>query len=193
MSPDTTISQAPRTSSICCKLLVRKEREIAEVTQFVVEGIQVGQQVVTMGGANFLREVAQELTSTGLKTDALLRNGRLVFLTAPNCISSLMKPDDPGQRVPLRSNAPLLRWITDWSWAYRDGNELHKAVEVQRRIHDFVRSLGALSVCTVDNPELHRNSLLALLADHRRAMRLADKTSSPSADVIMPNYPRRLS
>lgn len=164
-----------------CRVVVREEPSLAQISQFVVEGLQIGQQVVAMAGPRFLRELAQDLSESGLRPEILLRNGRLVFLTAPNCLSMLIKPDDPLQRGPLRPNAPLLRWVSDWSWAYGKGSEPMLMLEYQRRVHDFIRSLGALSLCSVLSHPLDRNSMLALLADHRRASRGSEQALRPGA------------
>lgn len=155
-----------------CKVVMQKDQSPA--IQFVIEGVQIGQQVVVMGGPGFLRELARGLGECGLRPDISLRNGRLIFLTAPGCISTLMKPDDPLQRGSLRANAPLLRWVSDWTWAYGKASEPAQAAEFQKRVHDFTRSLGALSLCTAFDAQLDRNSMLALLADHRRCSRATE-------------------
>lgn len=155
-----------------CKIVMQDDQN--PVIQFVVEGLQIGQQVIVMGGPSFLRELAQGLGQCGMRPDVSLRNGRLIFLTAPGCISTLMKPDDPLQRGSLRTNAPLLRWVSDWTWAYGNAAEPARAADYQRRVHDFTRSLGALSLCTAFNSQLDRNFMLALLADHRRCSRTPD-------------------
>ncbi|MGH9343155.1 MAG: MEDS domain-containing protein [Terriglobia bacterium] len=149
--------------------------------QFVIEGLQIGQQVVAMAGPGFLRELAHGLGECGMRPDVSLRNGRLIFLTAPGCISTLMKPDDPLQRGSLRTNAPLLRWVSDWTWAYGNAPESARAAEYQRRAHEFIRSLGALSLCTAFDAQMDRNSMLALLADHRRCSRTPEQALQPSA------------
>ncbi|MGH9449497.1 MAG: MEDS domain-containing protein [Terriglobia bacterium] len=163
-------------SSGGCKVAIRKDQHLAPVSEFVIEGLQIGQQVVAMAGPRFLREVAHGLAESGMRPEVLLRNGKLVFLTTPGCISALLKPDDPLQRGgALRTNAPLLRWVSDWSWAYGRGMEPSMALEYQLRVHDFTRSLGALSLCTAHGAELDRNSTLALLADHRRSLRAGER------------------
>lgn len=158
-----------------CKIVIQKDHSLATISQFVIEGLQIGQQVVTMAGPGFLRELAHSLGESGMRPDVCLRNGKLIFLTAPGCISTLLKPDDPLQRGPLRTNAPLLRWVSDWSWAYGKGAEPARALDYQRRVHDFIRSLDALSLCTAHSLQLDRNSMLALLADHRRSSRPAER------------------
>ncbi|MGH9377489.1 MAG: hypothetical protein ACRD1I_01695 [Terriglobia bacterium] len=157
-----------------CKVVIQRDQNL--VSQFVIEGLQIGQQVVAMAGPGFLRELAHSLGECGMRPDVCLRNGRLIFLTAPGCISTLMKPDDPLQRGSLRPNAPLLRWVSDWTWAYGKASEPARALEYQRRAHDFIGSLGALSLCTAFDTELDRNSMLALLADHRRCSRGSERT-----------------
>ncbi|MGH9407365.1 MAG: hypothetical protein ACRD3D_16220 [Terriglobia bacterium] len=154
-----------------CNLIIQKDADFASVCQFVTEGLQIGQQVAVMAGARFLRELAHGLSECGMRPDLSLRNGRLIFLTAPGCLPTLLKPDDPTHRGPLRTNAPLLRWVSDWTWAYGKGMEPARALEYQRRVHEFTGSLGALSLCTALGAQLDRNSLLALLADHRRSAR----------------------
>ena len=149
-------------------MLVRSDQRLTQVSQFVIEGLQIGQQVMAMAGARFLRELAQDLSQSGLRPDAMLRNGRLVFLTAPSCLSMLLKPDDPIQRGALRPNAPLVRWVCDWTWAYRETAEPMGIADHQRRTHEFIKTLGALSLCTANGQQLGRNAMLALLADHRR-------------------------
>lgn len=156
-----------------CKVVIQNDQNL--VSQFVIEGLQIGQQVVAMAGPRFLRELAQSLGGCGMRPDVSLRNGRLIFLTAPGCISTLLKPDDPLQRGSLRTNAPLLRWVSDWTWAYGKGVEPARALEYQRRVHDFIRSLDALSLCTAHNLQVDRNSMLALLADHRRSSRAPER------------------
>ena len=154
-----------------CRLVVRREAGLSEISQFVIAGLQIGQQVVAVAGPNCLKEIAHSLTASGLRPEAALRAGRLVFLTAPDCLSQLARPEDPLQRGALRRSGPLLRWVSDWSWAYTNGSACAEVLRHQRLVHDFVRSLGALSLCTVHCHKLERSSLLALLADHRRAAR----------------------
>jgi hypothetical protein len=71
----------------------------------------------------------------------------------------------------LRRNGSILRWVSDWSWAYGNGIHPGSLVEIQRRLHDYIRSLTQLSLCTVQCENLQRTSLLAVLAEHRRAAR----------------------
>lgn len=152
-----------------CRLVVRKNQAPAEILQFVTAGLEIGQQVVALGGPTCLKDLARGLSESGLRLEALLRNGRLVLLTAPDCLSQFSRPEDPLQRSPLRRIGSLLRWVTDWSWAYANGTRPETILKFQCRIHDYVRSLTALSLCTVHCEKLGRSSLLAMLADHRRA------------------------
>lgn len=164
-----TVQQVPLCVSPC-RLVVRREAGLSEISEFAIAGLQIGQQVVAMAGPSCLKDIAATLNEAGLRPDAALRAGRLLFLTAPDCLSQLKKPDHPLQRGALRRNGPLLRWVSDWSWAYTNGFS-GEAWRHQRLVHDFVRSLGALSLCTAHCHKVERSSLLALLADHRRATR----------------------
>jgi hypothetical protein len=188
MNPELNRPNGFGKSDLLCRLLVRKDNALGESAKFVAEGLQVGQQVIAMAGASYLRELANGLSDDGLRPDALLRNGRLVFLTAPHCLSTLVKPDDPLRRGPLRPNVPLLRWVCDWSWAYSHTMDLATVLNYQLKVHDFIRHLSAFSLCTVHCQELGRNSLLAVLADHRRAIRGQEKTSA----VRMPLFEQGL-
>jgi hypothetical protein len=163
------VQQAPACVS-ACRLVVRREVDLSEISEFAIAGLQIGQQVVAMAGPSCLKDIAASLSEAGLRPDAALRAGRLLFLTAPDCLSQLTKPDHPLQRGALRRHGPLLRWVSDWSWAYTNGFSA-EALRHQRLVHDFVRSLGALSLCTAHCHKVERSSLLALLADHRRATR----------------------
>ena len=154
-----------------CKLIARREKGPAEVMPFVIGAIEVGQQVVVMAGPTFLKELASNLSDRGLRSNALLHNGRLVFLTAPGCVAQLVKAGDPLQRSPLRRNGSMIRWVSDWSWAYALGSDASAIIGYQHLVHEFAQSLGAISVCTVCCEGQARNTLLAVLADHRRAMR----------------------
>src|SRR5487761_27301 len=169
-----------------CRMVVRDDPSLTQVSQFVIEGLQIGQQVVAMAGARFLRELAQDLSQSGFRPDAMLRNGRLVFLTAPNCLSMLLAPDDPLQRGHLRQNAPLVRWVSDWTWAYRKTAEPMAMTEHQRRAHEFVKSQGALSLCSVNSQLLDRNAMLALLADHRRVAKGNERLPKAAPAALMP-------
>lgn len=161
----------PAPAPFPCRLVVRKETAPAEVAQFIIAGLEVGQQVVVVAGPACLKDLARSLTENGLRPEALLRNGRLVFLTAPDCLSQLEDPQKILQRGPLRRTLSVVRWVTDWSWAYANGTDTATILEYQRRIHEFSRSLTALSLCTVHCAKMERGSLLAMLADHRRAAR----------------------
>ena len=190
MNPEINRSYSLSKLDLPCRLAVRKETGLADISKFVIEGLQVGQQVIALAGAACLRELARDLSEEGLRPDALLRNGRLVFLTAPNCLSTLVKPDDPLQRGPLRPNVPLLRWVCDWSWAYSNAMDLATVLNYQVKVHDFIRYLGAFSLCTVHSRELARNSLLAVLADHRRAIRCPEKGASARIPVFAQGFTR---
>jgi len=157
--------------NVACRLVIRKDKAPAEVLQFVISGLEMGQQVVAVAGAGCLKDLARSLTENGLKTEALIRNGRLVFLTAPDCLAQLIDPQQIVQRGPLRRMSSLVRWVTDWSWAYANGTDSATILAYQKIVHDFVRSLTAVSMCTVHCGNTQRSSLLAMLADHRRAMR----------------------
>jgi len=184
MNPEISRSNSLPRLDLPCRLVVRKDTGLAEISKFVIEGLQVGQQVIAMSGAACLRELAKDLSEEGLRPEALLRNGRLVFLTAPNCLSTLLKPDDPLKRGPLRTNVPLLRWVCDWSWAYSQTMDLATVLNYQIKVHDFIRHLGAFSLCSVHSHDLNRNSLLAVLADHRRAIRCPEKAASVRIPVF---------
>jgi len=154
-----------------CQLVVRQQEGPAEFLRFILEGLEVGQQVVALAGATCLSNLARALNSSGLQTQNLLRSGRLVFLTAPDCLDQLKKPEGPMRRATLRRHSPMVRWVSDWSWAYFNGRSPDVLLDYQRRIHDMARSLEALSLCTVHCAALERRSLLAVLADHRRVVR----------------------
>jgi len=154
-----------------CRLVVRKERSLSEILQFSLGGLEIGQQVVILAGPACLKDIAHGLAETGLKTDALLHSGRLVFLTAPNCLAELFRPSEPLQRSPLHRQATMMRWVTDWSWAYGQGCDAVTLREYQRRLHEFIRPFNALSICTVLCDKVQRSDLLAMLVDHRRPAR----------------------
>jgi hypothetical protein len=154
-----------------CRLVVRKGKGLEEVLQFVIAGLEVGQQVVALASPRFLKELASGINEAGMKPEALIRNSRLVLLAAPDCLTFLSKPQEPYQRSPLRRNGSILRWVSDWSWAYGNGHHESCILEYQNRLHEYVRSLTSLSLCTVHCENLERTSLLAILAEHRRAAR----------------------
>jgi hypothetical protein len=157
-----------------CRLLLRKEKSLSEILQFSIAGLEIGQQVVVMAGPACLKEIAHGLAETGLKTDALFHSGRLVFLTAPNCLVELFRPSEPLQRSPLHRHATVMRWITDWSWVYGNGFDVATIREYQRRLHEFIRPFNALSMCTVLCEKVQRPDLLAMLVDHRRVARTVE-------------------
>jgi hypothetical protein len=159
-----------------CRLVVRKEKSLSEILQFSLGGLEIGQQVVIMAGPTCLKDIAHGLSETGLKTDALLHSGRLVLLTAPNCLAELLRPSEPFQRNPLHRHATVMRWVTDWSWAYGDGFDASTIRDYQRRLHEFIRPFNAMSICTVLCEKVQRSDLLAMLVDHRRVARTVDGT-----------------
>lgn len=151
-----------------CQLVLRKERSLSEILQFSTAGLDIGQQLVIMAGPACLKDIAHGLSEAGLKTDALLHSGRLVFLTAPNCLAELLRPSEPLQRSPLHRHATMMRWITDWSWVYGNGSDATTIRYYQRRLHEFIRPFNAISMCTVLSEKVQRSDLLAMLVDHRR-------------------------
>ncbi len=161
-------------SANSCRLLVRKKPGPAEITQYVVGGVEIGQQIVVLAGPAWLKELARILNENGLRPETLLRNGRLVFLTAPDCLSRFLKLDNPCKRPVIRRNGSLVRWISDWSWAYQNGSDPTTVLQYQRRIHNCIHQVAAMSVCTVHCEEMERSSMLAVLVQHRRATRAAD-------------------
>ena len=177
MDQEISLHHKSLSAGTSCRLVVRKEKGTGEILQFVVSALEIGQQVVALAGPTCLKDLAHALTETGLRTEPLLRNGRLIFLTAPDCLSQLSHPEEIVQRGPLRRPVSVLRWVSDWSWAYANGTDAAAILEYQRRVHDFVRSLTGLSMCTVHCQRLERGSLLAMLADLRRATRLIPRTA----------------
>ncbi len=171
MDPHPAVVQTPCSADAACRLVVRQEKSLAEILHFVVGGLEVGQQAVVMAAPGCLKEIALGIGDAGIRPDALLRNGRLVFLPAPDCIALFSKPETVLQRGPLRRNGSLVRWVSDWSWAYGNGARNEKVLTYQHQVHQFVRSLTSLSMCTVHCEKLERAGLLAVLADHRRALK----------------------
>jgi hypothetical protein len=159
-----------------CRLVVRKEKSLSEILQFAIAGLEIGQQVVILAGPTCLKDIAHGLTETGLKTDGLLHSGRLVFLTAPNCLVELFRPSEPLQRSPLHRHATVMRWVTDWSWVYGNGSDAATIRDYQRRLHEFIRPFNALSMCTVLCEKVQRPDLLAMLVDHRRVAKTVEAT-----------------
>ena len=152
-----------------CQLLVRAQEGPSETLRFITEGLEIGQQVVALAEASYLKHVARALSDSGMQPQSLLRSGRLVFLTAPDCLGQIFKPEGLLHRPPLRRQGPMLRWISDWSWAYSNGRQPSVLLDYQRRVHELARSLDALGLCTVHSGALERRNLLAVLADHRQA------------------------
>jgi len=163
-----------------CQLIVRQQEGPAECLRFMLEGLEVGQQVVALAGAGCLTGLARALSENGFQPQTLLRSGRLVFLTAPDCLALLGKRDGPLSRSSLRRQAPIIRWVSDWSWAYSNGRPASLLLDYQHRVHQLVRSFEALSLCTVHSPSLERRGLLAVLADHRQAVKGRPKPASHS-------------
>ncbi len=157
-----------------CRLVVRKEKSLSEIIQFCSAGLEIGQQVVIMAGPTCLKEIAHGFSETGHKTDALLHSGRLVFLTAPNCLVELFRPSEPLQRSPLHRQATVMRWVTDWSWAFGNGSDAATIRAYQHRLHAFIRPFNALSMCTVLCEKVQRSDLLAMLVDHRRVAKTVE-------------------
>jgi hypothetical protein len=154
-----------------CRLVVRKEKGLFEILQFVIPGLEIGQQVVIVADPTCLNDIARGLNENGLRPDLFLHSGRLVFLTAPDCLNELLRAGDPLQRSPLHLHGTVMRWVTDWSWAVSKGDGPNVIGDYQRRVHDLVRPLNAISLCTVHCEKIGRASLLAILANHRRATR----------------------
>ncbi len=171
MGTATAVALSKPSPSPTCRLVVRENKGLSEVVEFVRAGLEIGQQVVTMAGPTCLKDLAESLGRLGLRPETLLRNGRLVFLTAPDCLPLLTFPQDPLKRAALRLNGSVLRWVSDWSWAYGNGLPSSTVLNYQSQVHEFVRVLTPLSLCTVHCSRLGRSSLLAVMADHRRAAR----------------------
>src|SRR6266700_485189 len=171
MGTATAVAFSKPAPAPACRLVVREQKGLTEVLAFVKAGLEIGQQVVAMAGPACLKDLALALGENGLRPETLLRSGRMVFLTTPECLSLMTLPHNPLKRGALRLNGSVLRWVSDWSWAYGHGTAPGVILNYQCQVHDFVRSLTPLSLCTVRCSNLGRSSLLAMVADHRRAAR----------------------
>lgn len=165
----------PEPPANSCRLLVRRKPGPVEIIQFVVGGVEIGQQIVVLAGPAWLKELARILSENGLRAETLIRNGRLVFLTAPDCLSRFGKTENLCKRPVIRRNGSIVRWISDWSWAYRNGSDPATILRYQRRIHKSIHSLADMSICTVHCEKMERSSMLAILAQHRRASRAFER------------------
>jgi MEDS: MEthanogen/methylotroph, DcmR Sensory domain len=175
-------------SSKCCQLVVRRQEPPLEPLRFILEGLEVGQQVIAMASAGWLTSLAHALGENRIPLQSLLRSGRLVFLTAPECLSQFTRPDGPLRASAFRRPAPMVRWLSDWSWAYSNGRAPSTLLDYQHRVHTTIRSLDALSLCTVDSSTLERRALLAVLADHRQAVK--GHAPAPQSIVATPSLPQ---
>jgi len=152
-----------------CRFVARTEESLGEIFQFVVGGLEVGQQVVTLAGPTCLKDLASALGESGLRPEAMLRSGRLVFVTAPDSLPSLFKSRGLYRRGQLRLNGSLVRWVSDWSWACDCADK--SIIDYQRRVHQLVNEYAAISLCTASCTKLGRSPLLAIMAEHRRVAR----------------------
>ena len=109
MQSQTGVARAALAPETACRLVVRKEKGPSEILQFLIAGLEVGQQVVAIAAPSCLKDLACSLGESGLRPETLLRNGRLIFLTAPDCLSLLTKPKDSLRCGPLRLNGSLVR------------------------------------------------------------------------------------
>jgi MEDS: MEthanogen/methylotroph, DcmR Sensory domain len=158
-----------------CHLVIRKNPDPSEVLEFVVSGLEVGQQIVALAGPDWLKELGRSLSEGGLRSDILVRTGRVIFLTAPDCFAELARRNDAIHGSPLRLNGSIVRWISDWSWAYNNGTSQSTILNYQRHIHNRIRQMTALSLCTVHCSRLERSSMLKMLVHHRHAIRAAER------------------
>jgi hypothetical protein len=166
-------SVVPRsTSGVGCRLVLRKEEGLTATLQFVFAGLEAGQQIFALAGPARLKQLANRLADAGLHPERLLHHRRLVFLTAPGCIAPLLTGADSCKRGSLLRNGSLLRLVSDWTWTSRSRADVRTILDFQRSIHQFIHSSSALSLCTVDGEEMERSRLLALLAQHRDAVKL---------------------
>jgi len=165
----------PEPAASSCRLLVRKKPGPREIIQFVQGGIEIGQQIVVLAGPAWLKELARILGEQGLRPETLIRNSRLVFLTAPDCLSRFSKKDDLCKHPLVRRNGSIVRWISDWSWAYKTQADPATILYYQRRIHNCVHALADMSICTVHCEKMERGAILAVLAQHRRATRAVER------------------
>src|SRR5579863_3601295 len=175
MGTATAVALSNPTPTSACRLVVREQKGFSDILEFITAGIEIGQQVVAMAGPTCLKDLALGLSEAGMRPEALIRRGRVSCFTAPDCLPEFTLPQDPLKRGALRLNCSVLRWFSDWSWAYGKGLEPITILEYQRRVHYFVRSLTPLSICTVHCENLGRSSLLAMVADHRRASRVTPR------------------
>ena len=159
-----------------CRLLIRRQPNPAEVLQFVSSGLEVGQQIVVLATPAWLKDLAAALTANQFRPDILLRNGRLIFLHAPDCFAKLTRRNDPLDRDSLRLNGSIVRWVSDWSWAYENGRSPAEILHYQRYIHSRIHQATALSLCTVHCSDMERAFVLKMLVQHRCAMRGFDQT-----------------
>jgi hypothetical protein len=164
-------------------LVVRKEKSLSEILQFSTAGLEIGQQVFIMAGPTCLKDIAHGLGEMGLKTDSLLHSGRLVFLTAPNCLTEILRPNEPFQRSPLHRHATVVRWVTDWSWVYGNGSDAATIRDYQHRLHEFIRPFNAISMCTVLCEKVQRAHLLAMLVGHRRVAKTVEAATRRAVAV----------
>jgi DcmR-like sensory protein len=169
MATQSGVAPALAVNGTACRMVVRHEAALQEIMKFMVAGLEVGQQVVALAGPRCLKEMARGLGENGLRPESLLRNGRLVFLTAPECLTHFVKPSPAFEKTMLRPIGTVMRWVSDWSWAYGNGLQSDALHAYQKLVHDYVRALTPLSLCTVHLDKAERGSILALLADHRRA------------------------
>jgi len=154
-----------------CRFVVRREESLGEVYQFVVGGLEVGQQVVALAGPTCLKDLASALGESGLRPEALLRSGRLVFITAPDSLPALFKSGDLFRRGQLRLNGSLLRWVSDWSWACGCDDKIDTLLDYERRVHQLVNRWAGVSLCSASCEKIGRSPLLAMMAEHRRSSR----------------------
>ena len=171
VAASTRVVRSSPNVETACKLVVGNGEYRVQLMEFVVAGLEAGQQILAIGAPDFLREIAWHLTESGHKPEGMLHNERLLFLTAPECFFTLDCHADLFRRLPLHRNGSMLRCASDWSWLKAHNVDLQKALCYQRRVHELARSLEALSICTAESAKLDRNSLLAMMANHRRSVK----------------------
>ena len=186
MNPMTTSVQGLAAHSTACRFVVRREDSLTEIYQFIVGGLEVGQQVVSVAGPTCLKDLASALSESGLRPEVLLRSGRLVFITAPDSLPALFRSAENFRRGQLRLNGSLVRWVSDWSWASSYDDRFDTVLNYERRVHQLVNRWAGVSLCTASAEKISRSSLLAMMVEHRRGARTFQltqrgKTGLPSS------------
>jgi two-component system, cell cycle sensor histidine kinase and response regulator CckA len=179
-------SPGPHEEHACCLYSSDGERR-RQLTRFLLEGAQRGEQLICATSEAHMAAVLQDLQDGGVDPGPLVESGRLILTSTQDAYlgNGSFSPQRALARIESlvlqgsESGYPGVRITGDLQWLGEVPDALEAFFEYESEVNRILRSLGGAALCLYDRRQFSVGDLVRCLSLHPVALVGEDEVPNP--------------